>query len=94
MDKPMRPEPFDKKGSWQPASNDRVCSIYFVDELLTDENPLPTLFLGYESKEKKSRRTLSRKPLDKKLREGDITHVTSTSQRDEVTLLANFIDEN
>ena len=70
----MRREPFDKKGSCQPASSNRVCSIHFVDGLATDENPIPTLFRGYESKDKKSR-TLFRKPLDKKVREGDITPV-------------------
>ena len=53
----MRQESFDKKGSWQPAPRDRVCSIHFVDGLATDENPIPTLFLGYESREKKSRRS-------------------------------------
>ena len=56
--KAVRQKPFDKKGSWQPAPSDQACSIHFVDGLATDENPIPTLFLGYESKEKKSRRTL------------------------------------
>ena len=88
----MRREPFDKKGSWQPAPSDPVCSFHFVDGLATDENPIPTLFLGYESKEKKSRRTLFRKPLEKKVSESGITH--ATSQEEEVPLLANFIDEN
>ena len=46
-------EPFDKKGSWQPPPSDQVFSIHFVDELTTHENPKTTLFLGYESKEKK-----------------------------------------
>ena len=63
--KAMRREPFDKKGSWQPAASDRVCSIHFVDGLATDENPIPMLFLGYESKDKRSR-TLFRKPLEKR----------------------------
>ena len=93
--KAVRREPFDKKGSWQPAPSDRVCSIHFVDGLATDENSIPTLFLGYESKEKKSRRrTLFRKPLEKNVREGDITPTTSTSQEQEVSLQANFIYEN
>ena len=74
----MRREPFDKKGSWQPAPSDRVCSINFVDRLSTDENPIPTLFLGYESKEKKYKRTVFRKPLKKNVREVDITPATST----------------
>ena len=76
----MRRKPFDKKGSWQPAASDRVCYIHFADGLETDENALPTFFLGYESKEKKSRKTLFRKPLEKKkVRKGDITPVTLTS---------------
>ena len=64
--KAVRREPFDKKGSWQPAPSDRVCSIHFADGLATDEHPILTFFLGYESKEKKSRRTSFRKPLEKK----------------------------
>ena len=90
----MRQEPFDKKGSLQPAPSDRVCSIHFVDGLTTYENPMPIPFLGYESKVKKSRRTLFIKPLDKNVREGDFTPANSTSQEDEVLLQANFIDEN
>ena len=62
--------------------------------LSTDENPIPSLFLGYESKEKKSRRTSFRKPLEKNVREGHITPATSTSQEEEVPLQANFIDQN
>ena len=89
----VRRKPFDKKRSWQPAPSDRVCSIHFVDGLATDENPIPTLFLGYENKEKKSRRTLFRKPLEENVRDGDITPATSTSQEEEVPLQANFIDE-
>ena len=89
----MRRKPFDKKRSWQPAPSDRVCSIHFVDGLATDENPIPTLFLGYENKEKKSRRTLFRKPLEENVRDGDITPATSTSHEEEVPLQANFIDE-
>ena len=53
--KALRQEPFDKKGSWLPAPSDQVCSIHFADELATDENPIPTLFLSYENKEKKSK---------------------------------------
>ena len=33
-------------------------------------------------------------PLEKKVTEGDITLATSTSQKEEVPLQANFIDEN
>ena len=90
----MRQEPFDKKGSWQPAQSEQDCSIHFTDGLATDENPIPTVFLGYGSKEKKSRRALFRKLLGKNVREGDITPVTSTSQEEEVSLQASFIDEN
>ena len=90
----MRREPFDKKGSWQPAPSDWICSIHFVDGLATDENLIPTLFLGYESKEKKSRRAFFRKPLEKKVRKGDIRPATSTSQKEKVPLQANFIDIN
>ena len=50
----------------EPAVRDQVCSIHFVDGLTTDKNPIPTLFLDYEKKEKKSRRTLFRKALEKK----------------------------
>ena len=92
--KTVRRESFVKKGSWQPAPSDQVCSIHFVDGLTADKNPIPNFFLGYESKEKKSRRTLFRKPLEKNAREGDITPATSTSQEEEVFQQANFIDEN
>ena len=86
--KAVRREPFDKKGSWQPAPSDWVCFIHFVDGLATDENPIPTLFLGYESKEKESRRTLFRKPLEKNVSEGGIT--PATYQEEEVPLQAYF----
>ena len=43
--KAVRQEPFDKKGFWQPAPSDRVCSIHFVDGLATYENPMPIPFL-------------------------------------------------
>ena len=78
----------------QPAASDRVCFIHFADGLATDENPMPTLFLGYKSKEKNSRRTLFRKSLKKNAREGDITPVTSTSQEEEVPLQANYYDRS
>ena len=83
-----------KKESWQPAPSDRVCSIHFVDGLATDENLIPTLFLSYESKEKKSSRTLFIKPLKKNVREVGIKPATSTSQEEEVSQQAHFIDEN
>ena len=62
--------------------------------MATDENSIPTLFLGYESKETKSRRALFREPLGKKVREVDIIPATSTSQEEEEPLQANFIYEN
>ena len=62
--------------------------------MATDENPIPALVFSYESKEEKSRRTLIKKPLEKNLREGDITTATSTSQEEKVPLQANFIDGN
>ena len=63
--KAVRRELLDKKGTWQPVVFDRVCSIHFVDRLATNENRIPNLFLGYESKEKKARRPLFKKPLKK-----------------------------
>ena len=65
MDKSSVTRTILQKRSWQSAPSNRVCSIHFVDWSATDENPIPTLFLGYESKEKKSRGTLFRKPLKK-----------------------------
>ena len=54
--------------------------MHFADGLKTDKNPKPTLFLGSESKKKK-RRTLFREPLEKNVREGDITPATSTFKK-------------
>ena len=88
----MRREPFDKKRSWKPAPSDRVCSIHFDDGLATDENPIPTLVFSYESKEKKSRRRIIKKLLEKNVREGDIAAATSTCQEEKVPAQANFID--
>ena len=59
--------------------------------MTTDENPIPTLFLGYESKEKKSRRKLFRKLFEKNVME---CSATSISQEENVPLQANFIDKN
>ena len=56
--------------------------------------PYQPFFLGYESKEKKSRRTLFRQPLEKQVRKGDVTPAISSSQEEEVPLQANFIDDN
>ena len=62
--------------------------------MATFKNPIQTLILGYESKEKKSRSTLLRKPLEKNVSEGNITSAASTSQEEEVPLQTNFVDEN
>ena len=48
----MRQEPFDKKGSWQPAQSEQDCSIHFADGLATDENPIQPFFLVMEVKRK------------------------------------------
>ena len=89
----MRRDTCDKKGSWQPASSDRVYSIHFVDGLATYENPIPTVSLVMKvTRKNQEERYLER--YWKKVREGDITPATSTSQEDEVPMLANFLDEN
>ena len=90
----VRREPFEKWGSWQPAASDRVSSIHFVDELATDENHIPSLFLGYEGKEKKLRITVFRKLLDKKMTKVLITPLTSNFQEEEVILQADFVDNS
>lgn len=46
--------------TWHTCTSDLVCSIHYVDGLATDENPILTLFLGYESKEKKMHETLAK----------------------------------
>ena len=33
---------------WEPCQSDRVCSVHFVDGVPTEQNPYPTLQLGYE----------------------------------------------
>ena len=45
---------------WVPTQYDRVCSAHFVDGQPTNENPFPTLDLGYNQPEKKCRRVLTR----------------------------------
>ena len=52
--------------------------------------PYQPIFLVMKVK----RRTLFRNPLEKDVREGDITPTTSTSQEEGVSLQANFIYEN
>ena len=58
MDKKSETRNFDKKGSWQSAASHWDCSIHFVDGLETDKNPIPTLFLDYENKEKKIKKNI------------------------------------
>ena len=56
----------DKK-PWYPCSSDRVCSEHFVDGIPTEENPDPSLKMGYELPEQPtSRRSLVKQPLAKK----------------------------
>ena len=54
------------KTEWKPSKIDRVCSILFAGGNAYDANSVPTLNLGYEVKEKKTRWTLIRKPLPTK----------------------------
>ena len=76
--KAVRWEPFDKKTL---ATSCKWSSLFHSFYLWTGNwwkcqiNP----FLGYESKKIKSRKTLFRKPL-KKVKEGDITPATWSSQ--------------
>lgn len=51
------------KSQWQPKSSDRICSIHFVDNVPSVENPNPTLNMGYEMRQSTSRRTLFKNPL-------------------------------
>ena len=68
--KVVRRESFDKKGYLATSFKQSSLFHLYVDGLGTDENPIPTFFLDYENKEKKSRRTLFQKLLEKKLRDG------------------------
>ena len=53
---------------WKPSESDRVCSIYFVGSVY-EAISVPTLNLGYmKSKLRKTRRTLIRQPLPKKVK--------------------------
>lgn len=54
------------KTKWTPTASDRVCSDHFVDDGPTDENPDPTVNLGYEVSNKRPRRTLFRQPAQPK----------------------------
>ena len=46
--------------SWKPGQSDMVCSKHFVDEIPTNENPFPTLNVGYEKPPVFNRRELIR----------------------------------
>ena len=54
------------KTEWKPCESDKVCSIYLVASTY-EANSVPTLKLGYEVEEKRSRKTLMRHPLPKKV---------------------------
>ena len=94
MDKSSETRTNWQQGPWQSAASNRVCPINFVDGLATDKNLIPTLFIGYKSKEKISRKTLFRKKFKKKWRKMILHLPFSISQKEEVHLLAYFIDEN
>ena len=46
------------KSDWKPCNNDRVCSEHFVDGEPTNANPDPSIHMGYDLPQKKSRREL------------------------------------
>ena len=59
------------KSKWEPCDSDRVCSIHFIDGEPTNDNPNPSLKLGYDHELKERRRPLIRKsnqPLKSKKR--------------------------
>ena len=62
--------------------------------MAADENQIPSLFLGYEGKEKKLRITFFRELLDKKMTKVLITPLTSNFQEEEVILQADFVDNS
>ena len=49
-----------KKSAWSPGDGDMVFSEHFVDGMPTDENPSPSLRLGYEPPPKKATRVVLR----------------------------------
>ena len=56
------------KGKWEPGSSDRVCSIHFVDEQPSANNPYPTVNMGYEKKNQaKPRRIIKKFPQEKQV---------------------------
>ena len=50
------------KSAWNPGVSDRICSFHFADGVPTVANPDPTVNMGYDLSQKKSRRVLFRKP--------------------------------
>ena len=49
-----------RKSAWTPGDSDMVCSEHFVNGMPTDENPYPSLRLGYEPPPKRARRVVLR----------------------------------
>ena len=52
MDKSSETRTVGKKGSWQPAASDRICSIHFADGLATDKISHQPFFLVMKLKRK------------------------------------------
>ena len=85
-----------------PKSSYRICSLHFVDGILTKANPLPTMHMGYDTKRLKTRCPLFKYPLPaKKTRaeEGDMkTGIISNeiNQIESVTKLSSSVvlDDN
>lgn len=48
---------------WEPTESDRVCSKHFQDGEPSLEHPVPSLFLGYNTKKVKERRQIRRRSL-------------------------------
>ena len=49
-----------QKSAWTPGDSDMVCSEHFVDGMPTDDDPYPSLRLGYEPPPEKARRVVLR----------------------------------
>ena len=76
---------------WKPCGKDRVCSEHFVDGIPTAENPNPTLKLGYELKQKKTRRTLFREPLTKKPKKLQARSASTQSTNHTTTTISSAV---
>lgn len=50
------------KSEWKPCASDRVCSKHFFDGEPSVTHPNPSLKMGYELPQKKSRRVIFRHP--------------------------------